>query len=158
VCLGGGGTVSSNSERGDLPTIVEAFKTCAEEERRLEDDLEGVTPPIPCREFIEAFLRSAGVDDRERSLIELGDRWRGLRGGKFPFGDAIELFLCPSVLPAGEAGAGDAGRAVAEAALIERRLSECERAASLLFVDGGNGAVSLTTLFEVEYAMVNLKL
>jgi hypothetical protein len=140
-----------------LPTIVEAFKTCAEEERRLEDDLEGVTPPIPCREFIEAFLRSAGVDDRERSLIELGDRWRGLRGGKVPLGDAIELFLCPSVLPAGEAGAGDAGRAVAEATLIERRLSKCESAASL-FVDGGNGAVSLTTLFEVEYAIVNLEL
>jgi hypothetical protein len=140
-----------------LPTIIEEFRTCAEEERRLEEDLDGVTPPTPCREFIDAFLSSVGVDDRSRWLIELGDRWRGLRGGKVPLGDAIELCLCPSVLPAGEAGAGDAGRAVAEAALIERRFNDCERAASL-FVDGGNGAVSLTTLFEVEYAMVNLEL
>jgi len=34
---------------------------------------------------------------------------------------------------------GEEGRAVDEAALIESRLSECERVVSL-FVDGGNGA------------------
>jgi len=81
--------------------MVEAFVNCAEEDRREGVTREGVTPPTPCREFIEAFLRSVGVDERERWLMELGDRWRGLRGGTFPFDDEVELFR-PSVLP-GEA-------------------------------------------------------
>jgi len=48
-----------------LPTIVDAFVNCAEEDRRDGEALEGVTPPTPCREFIDAFLSSVGVDARE---------------------------------------------------------------------------------------------
>ena len=47
VCRGGGGVVSSTSERGDLPTSVEAFANCAEDDRRDEEALEGVMPPTP---------------------------------------------------------------------------------------------------------------
>jgi hypothetical protein len=92
VCLGGGGVVSSTSERGDLPTIVEALVNCAEEDRRDGEALEGVIPPTPWREFMDAFLNSVGVDARECWLMELGDRWRGLRGGTFPFDDDVESF------------------------------------------------------------------
>ena len=135
VCRGGGGVVSSTSERGDLPTIVEAFVNCAEEDRRDGEPLADGTPPTPCREFIDAFLRSVGVAERECWLMELGDRWRGDRGGT-PFGDAVELLRCGKLL-LGEALFGEAGKGAEEAALIESRLSECERG-SLLFVDGGN--------------------
>src|SRR3954451_9614199 len=91
---------------------------------------EGATPPTPCREFIEALRSSVGVEDR-LSLMELGLRWRGLRGGTFPFGEEVGLFRCPRLLT-GEFGCGDDGRAVDEAVVIERRFNECE---SELFVD-----------------------
>jgi hypothetical protein len=46
--------------------MAEAFANCAEEEeRREEEDREGVMPPTPCREFIEAFRSRVGVDERE---------------------------------------------------------------------------------------------
>ena len=153
VCRGGGGVVSSTSERGDLPTIVEALVNCAEEERREGEALEGVTPPTPCREFIDAFLSSVGVDARECWLIELGDRWRGLRGGILPFGDDVELFRWGKPL-LGEALCGEGGRVVADAALIESRFSECERL-SLLFVDADNGAVSFPTFCDGENAIAH---
>jgi hypothetical protein len=140
VCCGGGGIVSPTSERGDLPTIVEALVNCAEEDRPEGEALDGVTPPTPCREFMDAFLSSVGVDARELWLIELGDRWRGLRGGILPFGDAVELFRWGKPL-LGETLCGEVGSDVAEAALIESCFSEFERA-SLLFVDAGKGAVS----------------
>ncbi len=124
---------------------------CAEEDRREGEALEGVTPPTPCREFMDAFLSSAGVDEREFWLIELGDRWRGLRGGIFPFGDAVELFRWGKPL-LGEALCGEGGIDVAESGLIESRFSECERA-SLLFVDAGNGAVSCPTFCDGEEAI-----
>ena len=41
---------------------------------------------------MDAFLNSVGVDARECWLMELGDRWRGLRGGTFPFDDDVESF------------------------------------------------------------------
>ena len=91
-----------------------------------------------------------GVDERASRLIELALRRRGLRDGALPFGDDVGLFRCPSLLGEGEAGCGDGGRAVDEAALIERCFSACESEASLLFIDGGKGAsevVSLTTPF-----------
>lgn len=73
----------------------------AEDDRREGDakegvrSREGVTPPTPWREFIEAFRSSVGVEDRASPprLIELGLRWRGIRG-TFPFGDADELLHC----------------------------------------------------------------
>lgn len=69
---------------------------CAEEDRREEEDLEGVilTPPEPCKEFIETLRSNVGVEDRECWLIELGDRLRGLLGGSLPFGDELELVRC----------------------------------------------------------------
>lgn len=77
---------------------------CAEDDR-LEGGLrEGVTPPTPCREFIDALRRSVGVEEREFWLMALGDRWRGLRGGNRPFGAGLELFLCGTRLRAGELG------------------------------------------------------
>jgi hypothetical protein len=82
---------------------------------------------------------SDGVDERLSRLIELGLRWRGLRGGTFPFGDDVALFCFPRFC-AGEEGCGDEGRAVDEAVLIERRFKDCE---SKSFVDGGNGAESI---------------
>ncbi len=103
VYRGGAGIGSSISDSGDLPTIVEAFANCAEEVRRDDGVLEGVTPPTPCKEFKEAFRSNVGVEDRERWLMELGDRWRGLRGGNLPFGEALELSCRPNVRP----GAGD---------------------------------------------------
>ena len=151
VCRGGGSTVSSISESGDFPTIAEALVNCAEDDRRDGEALDGATPPTPWREFIEAFLSSVGVEERASRLMELGLRWRGLRGATFPLGDEVELFRW-SVLE-GEPTCGEAGRAVEEAALIERRFSECDNAVSL-FVDGGNGAVSLTALFEVDCDIV----
>ena len=68
--------------------------------------------------------------------MELGDRWRGDRGGT-PLGDAAELFRCGKPL-LGEALFGEAGKGAEEAALIESRLSECERGSLLFVVDGGN--------------------
>jgi hypothetical protein len=127
---------------------------CAEEDRREGDALEGVTPPTPCREFIDAFLSRVGVDARECWLMELGDRWRGtgLRGGSLPFGDAVELdrlnVRC-GLGTLGEALCGEEGGA--EAALMESRFNPFERASwfgyswyfgTSSFVDSGNGAVS----------------
>src|ERR1700712_1605750 len=99
---------------GVLPTIVDAFVNCADEERRDADGLEGVTPPTPCREFIDAFLSNVGVEERECWLMELGDRWRGLRGGSWPF---VFEFRGPNVR-AGEADPerGESGRGVEDAA------------------------------------------
>ena len=77
---------------------MEAFVNCAEEDRRDDEALEGVMPPTPWREFIDAFLSNVGVDARECWLMELGDRWRGLRGGILPFGDDVELFRCAKPL------------------------------------------------------------
>lgn len=46
---------------------------CAEDERLDDDERGGVTPPTPCREFIEAFLCNAvGVEERASRLVELG--------------------------------------------------------------------------------------
>jgi hypothetical protein len=116
---------------------------CADDDLRDGDDLEGVTPPTPCKEFIEAFLRSVGVDARASRLMDDELRRRGLRGGAFPFGDEVEPFRCPS--REGEADCGEDGRAVEEAVLIESRLSECDSVV-LLFVDGGNGAGGMVFL------------
>lgn len=133
MCLGGKGVVSS-STRGDLPTIVEAFVNCTDDDLRDIDGREGVTPPTPCNEFIDTFRSRVGVEDREVWLMELGDRWRGLRGGREPF--VVELFRCPKVR-AGEAelDRGEAGKGVAAAVLIERRWSERDSDVWLLFVD-----------------------
>ena len=51
-------------------------------------------PPTPWSEFIEALRSSVGVDDRASRLIELGLRWRGLRGDKFPLCEEDELLRC----------------------------------------------------------------
>jgi len=98
---------------------------CAEEDRRDSDPLAGVTPPTPCREFIEAFLWSVGVAEREFELVELGDRWSGLRGG-FPIGEGggMEFVRCIKVF---DGDAGEEGRAVADVEAIEIRLRECDR-------------------------------
>lgn len=96
--------------------MVEALVNCAEEDLLdVEEVRDGVTPPTPCREFIEAFRSSVGVEEREVVLMELGERWRGLRGGSLPFGDALELLRCRPRFLAGEDGCGEAGRAVADA-------------------------------------------
>jgi len=75
VRAGGGEGRSSMPESGDLP-ITEAgcpFMMCAEDERRDDDERGGVTPPTPCREFIEAFLcKVVGVEERASRLAELG--------------------------------------------------------------------------------------
>ena len=72
---GGADGGSSKPESGDLP-IIEAgcpFMMCAEDERRDDDERGGVTPPTPCREFIEAFLCNVvGVEERASRLAELG--------------------------------------------------------------------------------------
>lgn len=70
-----------------------------------------MTPPTPCREFIEAFRRRLGVDARASILIELGLRGSGLRGEALPLGD--EAARCPNGF--GEDECGEAGGAVAEA-------------------------------------------
>jgi hypothetical protein len=124
---------------------------CAEEERRDGEALEGVMPPTPCREFMDAFLSSVGVDARECWLMELGDRWRGLRGGILPFGDDVEFFRWGKPL-LGETLGGEEGRDAADAALIESRFGECEKV-SLLFVDCGNGVLSLATFWDGENAI-----
>jgi hypothetical protein len=50
-------------------------------------------------------LRSrVGVEDRASRLIELGLRWRGLRGG-FAFGEDDELLRCRWALEGDEAWA-----------------------------------------------------
>jgi hypothetical protein len=77
---------------------VEAFAYCAEEDRREGVVLEDVTPPTPCKEFNEAFRSNVGVEERERWLMELGDR-RGLRDGNRPLGEALELSCLPNVRP-----------------------------------------------------------
>lgn len=131
---------------------------CADDDLRDGEGLEGVTPPTPWREFIEAFRSSVGVDARASRLIEeeLRRRGKGLGWGAFPFGDDAELVRCPSL--DGEAVCGEEGRAVDEAVLIESRFSECERVASL-FVDGGNGGggadFAWRALFGDEYAIAN---
>jgi hypothetical protein len=51
----------------------------------------------------------------------------------------------------GDLTCGEEGSAVEEAALIESLFSEGDNAVSLLFVDGGNGAGSLTTLFDIVF-------
>lgn len=66
--------------------------------------------------------------------MELGDRWRGLRGGGFPFGDAPELFCLKKIRPV-LGDWGDEGRAPAGPPEIERRFS-----------DGPNGELLLLTL------------
>ena len=106
-----------------MPIIVDAFKNDADDDLRDGEarvgEREGATPPMPWRDFIDALRCSDGVDERLSRLMELGLRWRGLRGGIFPFGDAVTLFCLPRVR-AGEEGCDDEGRGFDEAALIER--------------------------------------
>jgi hypothetical protein len=89
VCRGGAGTSCSISARGDLP-----FLYCADEDldgdAREGEDLGGVTPPTPCKEFIEALRSKLGVEDRaSKLLMALGLRGLGLREGILPFGDGL---------------------------------------------------------------------
>jgi hypothetical protein len=70
-----------------------------------------VTPPTPCKEFIEALRSKFGVDERASRLIELGLRGRGLRGDAIPFGDAVR---CPNGLGEDEES-GERGTAVESA-------------------------------------------
>lgn len=129
-----------------MPTIVEALVNCAEEDRlEVEELRDGVTPPTPCSEFIEALRSSVGVEEREVVLMELGERWRGLRGGNLPFGDALELLRCGPRLLDGEECCGEDGRA-ADVWLRDIRRRDCESVAWLLFFDGGLGDASLDTL------------
>lgn len=90
VCLGGEGIGSSSSERGDLPAILETLDLCGEV-RRGGDALEGVMPPIPRKELLEALRAKVGVEDRECWLMELDDRLRGLLGGSVPFGESEDV-------------------------------------------------------------------
>lgn len=131
--------------------MVEALVNCALLDLRDDDGfLDGVTlvPPTPWSEFMDALRNSVGVEERECVLMELGDRWRGLRGGRRPFGDTLELLRCGCGprFRAGEEGEGEAGRAVADAAEMESRLRDCERGWWLFVDDGGKGGVSLDTL------------
>jgi hypothetical protein len=130
---------SSFPERGDLPIAGAGcpFRNCAEDDRRDEDDRGGVTPPTPCREFIEAFLCNVvGVEERASRLVTLGLLRRGIRGVVFVHGDGGG-FPCPRVLR-GDATCGEAGRAVPEAVDRLRRLN-CETVASLFTVDSSKG-------------------
>jgi hypothetical protein len=90
VRAGGSERESSKPESGDLPIIGAGcpFVMCAEDERRDDDERGGVTPPTPCREFIEAFLCNVvGVEERASRLAELGLLCRGLRGVVLAFGE-----------------------------------------------------------------------
>lgn len=97
----GGRSSSAISASGDLPTIVDPFINCADDAREGED-LGGVTPPTPCREFIEAFLNKLGVDARPSMLMALGLRGCGLLDGVLPFALGEERFRCAK-------GRGDCG-------------------------------------------------
>lgn len=130
VWRGSGGSISSISSSADLPARAEALN-CAEEDLRDCDCLEGVIPPTPCREFIEAFLSSVGEEARASTLIEEELRRRGLRGGACRFGEELEL--CPR--RDGDTTCGEGGRAVNEAVEIVNCCSESDR----LFADGGSG-------------------
>ena len=73
VGAGGAEGGSSMPESGDLPMAGCPFMMCAEDERRDDEERGGVTPPTPCREFIEAFLcKVVGVEERASRLAELG--------------------------------------------------------------------------------------
>lgn len=148
VCCGVS-TMSSSPESGDFPTIVDAFKNEAEDDRRdgdaregdaREGDRDGVGPPIPWSEFIEAFRWRDGEDERVSMLMELGLRRRGLRGDALPFGEEEEVARCAR-LRAGEADFGDAESAVDEAASIVSRFRECA-----FGFEGGKGACSIDCL------------
>jgi len=130
--------------------------TSARLTRREGDALEGARCwfPIPCNEFIEAFLCKVGVEDLVSWLIELGLLCKGLREGNLPFGDdVLSKLLCCVKARAGEEGSEDEGKAIEEAALMESFWRVCERE----FVDGGNGALSMGSfpaLFPGEYDML----
>lgn len=142
-------------ESGDLIVAgaVWPFMNCAEDDRRDDDERGGVTPPIPCREFIEAFLCNVvGVEERASRLAVLGLLRRGLRGVVFPLGDGGGL-ACPKYLR-GEETCGDAGIAVPEA--VERLMRRsCEAFASLFTVDGGKGVGEAVPIpgFGEEFSM-----
>lgn len=43
-------------------------------------------------EFIEAFLKRVGVEERASTLMELGLRWKVVRGDLAALGDETERF------------------------------------------------------------------
>ena len=127
------------------------FMNCAE---ALRDgvDLLGVTPPTPCKEFIEALRCKDGVGDRVSMLIELGLRSSGLRGGPFPLPfDEEDRARCIFGLE-GEDTVGEDGKAVEAAVLSDSLLKDCARPL-VLFVDCKGDA--LATPLGDEEAMVN---
>lgn len=87
---GGGATGrSSVLDSGDLPMAGGGcpFRKLVALDLREPFCLGGVTPPTPCREFIEAFRSSVGVEERASTLIELELRRRGLFGARFAVGE-----------------------------------------------------------------------
>jgi len=90
VSGGGCGGSSRAADSGDLEGITINGVSSKFEDVRLKDgERGGVTPPTPCRELIDVFLFSVGVDDLWLALMELELEVlrSALCGGLFVVGD-----------------------------------------------------------------------